>query len=106
MISIRRLTTRAINTIVSRVNVTITREYIFLSPSTSLEMLKYLAISLFSSLSMFSAKYYLCTSNLTVPTHESNYAYSYVRLANSFSYKAIYALAKGHFEHRCIIQYR
>ena len=51
-------------------------------------------------------KYQLCTSNLTVPTHESNYVYRYVRSANSFSYKAIYALANGHFEHRCIIQYR
>ena len=51
-------------------------------------------------------KYQLCTSNLTVPTHESNYVYRYVRPANSFSYKAIYALANGHFEHRCIIQYR
>ena len=41
-----------------------------------------------------------------MPTHESNYAYRYVILANSFSYKAIYALANGHFKHRCIIQYR
>ena len=50
-------------------------------------------------------KYQLCTSNLRVPTHESYYVYRYVRSANSFSYKAIYALANGHFQHRCIIQY-
>ena len=51
-------------------------------------------------------KYQLCTSNLTVPTHESNYVYRYLRFTNSFSYKAIFTLDKRDFEHRCIIQYR
>ena len=51
-------------------------------------------------------KFQLCTSNLKVPTHESNYVYRYVRFANSFSYKAIFTLDNRDFEQRCIIQYR
>ena len=51
-------------------------------------------------------KFQLCTSNLKVPTHESNYVYRYVRFANSFSYKAIFTLDNRDFELRCIIQYR
>ena len=51
-------------------------------------------------------KYQLCTSNLKVPTHESNYVYRYVRFANSFSYKAIFTLDNRDFELGCIIQYR
>ena len=51
-------------------------------------------------------KFQLCTSNLKVPTHESNYVYRYVRFANSFSYKAIFTLDNRDFEQWCIIQYR
>ena len=51
-------------------------------------------------------KFQLCTSNLTVPTHESNYVYRYVRFANSFSYKAILTLAIDILSTWCIIQYR
>ena len=51
-------------------------------------------------------KFQLCTSNLKVPTHESNYVSRYVRFVNSFSYKAIFTLANRDFEQGCIIQYR
>ena len=51
-------------------------------------------------------KFQLCTSNLKVPTHKSNYVYRYVRFANSFSYKAIFTLDNWDFEQWCIIQYR
>ena len=51
-------------------------------------------------------KFLLCTSNLKVSTHESNYVYRTVRFANRFSYKVIFTLDNRDFEQRCIIQYR
>ena len=51
-------------------------------------------------------KFQLCTSNLKVPIHESNYVYRYVRYANSFKDKAILTLGNQDFELGCIIQYR
>ena len=51
-------------------------------------------------------KFQLCTSNLTIPNHESNYVYRYVRFAKSSNYKVIFILDNRAFEQRCIIQYR
>ena len=42
----------------------------------------------------------LCTCHLTVPTHESNYVYGYVRNAKNFSYKEIFTSENQHFEPR------
>ena len=58
------------------------------------------------NLSDTDRKFQLCTCNLTFTTHESNYVYRYVRFEKGYSYKAIFTLSNGHFEHWCIIQYR
>ena len=51
-------------------------------------------------------KFQLCTCNLKVPTHESNYVYRYVSFANILKDRAILTLSNQALKQGCIIQYR
>ena len=68
-------------------------------------LMKMLSLTHWNVSDMFN-KFQLFTSNLKVPTHESNYVYRYVGFWNIFKDRAILTLSNQVFKQGCIIQYR